>query len=167
MHACTGIHTCMHGWMDGCMCIHPLGAYANIKHGFANIFSAQTSLPSSHDEPPSPWFWQTSEEMFSERQRSGFCFQHLSGARTNFSSFFFLFERLQTGWNQWTCGWKSHYKALWGRDVVMITLQCYLCRAHVVMMAELKDAVLDPSRHDVINHTHPLDVRRNNLTFRV
>lgn len=44
------------------------------------------------------------------------------GARTNFS--LFLFETVQTGWNQWTCGWKSHYRELWGRDV-MITLQCY------------------------------------------
>lgn len=47
------------------------------------------------------------------------------GAKTNFS--LFLFKRVEIGWNQWMCDWKSHYRALWGRHVVMITLQYYFC----------------------------------------
>lgn len=36
--------------------------------------------------------------------------------------------------------------------------------AHVIMVG-LKDTMLDPSQHDVIIHTDPLDTRTNNLTF--
>lgn len=38
--------------------------------------------------------------------------------------------------------------------------------AHVIIV-ELKDTMLNPSQQHVINHTHPLDTRTNNLTFRV
>lgn len=41
-----------------------------------------------------------------------------------------------------------------------------LLPAHEIMV-KLKDTVLDPSQCNVINQTHPLNIRTNNLTFRL
>lgn len=155
-----------------------LHAYANIKHGFAQTEKFSQCTPHIDLIIVVPQ-WSCTTAMLKNITENVF--------RTTFQAALFSLSSLvwlffSTSWcpNQfqllsvWEGTDSLKSMAVWLEISLQGIMRQWCCYDYYAMlplpayeiMVELKDTILDPSQHNVINHTHPLDIRTNNLTFR-